>query len=562
MFNLKQKIMIEIANLQTLRGIVGSTNGELYYVKGHTNPGDGGGGIFMWRTEYIFKTGIYQNDNNGTIIKTTSIPGQSIGRWVRQYEGYINVLFFGAFGKTQDYTSAFQNAIDYASLNALNDPELKGSVVYIPNGNYRINQLLLKNGISILGESITKTFIQSTVIHNVDYMFKIEVGPVFLNLSNFSVFGRNETNAGCFLFEAQPLSTDPYHGGLWNSKINDIKISGFKGHGIYLKGSGNSASGNGNLPNQFNIFENVRVSKASDYSNALKMEGQNGQISFINCTFDGFTYTENDVLTYSKGHNINIKNKLQFTSAVISFINCTCQSANYGFYIEWAENITIDNCWFENLGVAITVKSNYSDAVNEQPSKGVTITNNRFANASGFGSLIATNNIKTGQCISVSKSYVSVLNNYSVVTNPDSQDYSAGNLFLLATNNNLMGGITISGNTFQVNKLGKTTGVMQVIAVSNNTIDCSGNKLLFVSGSTSIVKTIKSSINAGEYLTIRANGSSVTFDNTNNIFLTLKSSLTLNNGEIATFVKIDNSVGSNYETYQLVSVMKGNTIVT
>jgi len=316
----------------------------------------------------------------------------------------------------------------------------------------------------------------------------------------------------------------------------------------------------GLLPNQFNVFENVVVSKSSNFSNSLKLEGQNGQISFINCTFDGFSTKDNTIKTYSKGHNISIKNKFQNTSAVISFINCTCQDSDYGFYIEWAENITIDNCWFENLGVAITVKSSFSDAVNEQPSKGICIMNNRFANASGFGSLPAPNNIKSGQNISISKSYVSVLNNYTTVSYPNSPD-NGNSLFLLA-NNNLVGGVTVSGNTFQVNKLGKTIGIMQVISVSNNTIDCSGNKLIFVNGSESVIKTIQSSINASEYLTIRANGSSITFDNTNNIFLTLKSSLTLNNGEIATFVKIDNSVGLNSETYQLVSVMKGNTVVT
>lgn len=387
--------MTELSNLTALKGIIGSTNGELYYVKGHTTEGDGGGGIFMWRTggEFI-NTGIYKDDNNGTIIRTTSSAGWNLGKWVRQYEGHINVVYFGAFGKTQDYTTAFQSAIDFASLNALNDPELKGSVVYIPNGNYRINTLLLKNGVSIVGESIDKTFIQATDNHIVDYMFKIVSGPVFLNISNIAIFGR-DSNAGCFLFDAQGQSTAPFHGGLWNSKISNIKIIGFKGHGIYLKGSGENS--NGLLPNQFNIFDNVRVSKAGDFSNALKMTGQNGQISFINCTFDGFKNNN----TYSKGHNINIQNEKQYTSAVISFINCTCQEADYGFYIEWAENVTIDNCWFENLGVAITVKSNFSDAVNEQPSKGINIVNNRFANASGFGSLDAPNNIKSGQCIAV-----------------------------------------------------------------------------------------------------------------------------------------------------------------
>lgn len=508
----------------------------------------------MWRTDDIFKnptTGIYINDNNGTILKTTSSTWWNVGRWVRQYEGHINVQYFGAFGKTQDYTTAFQNAIDFASLNTLNDPELKGSVVYIPNGNYRINQLTLKNGISIIGESIEKTFIQSTDNHIVDYMFKIEVGHVFLSLSNFSVYGRNETNAGCFLFEAQPISTEPFHGGLWNSSFKNIKITGFKGHGIYLKGGVN-----GLIPNQFNTFENVRINKASDFSNSLKMTGQNGQHTFLNCTFDGFNTNNSNI--FPKGHNVNISQDKNATTAILSFINCSFQEGDYGIYINYAENINIDGCWFENLGVAITIIGTEFNSCRD-----ITIQNNRFANASGYGSLVvAPENIKAGQCISISNSFVNVYNNYVTVSEPNSSNINPNSSFVLATNN-VLGGVAISDNVFQVNKLGKTFGVMQVVEVTSpNTINCGRNKLVFVNTSTTIIKTIISAINASEILIIRANYGTITFDNTNNIFLTLKSSLTLNNGEIATFVKIDNIVGSNYETYQLVSVMKGSTVVT
>lgn len=64
--------------------------------------------------------------------------------------------------------------------------------------------------------------------------------------------------------------------------------------------------------------------------------------------------------------------------------------------IEWAENITIDNCWFESLGVAISVKSNYADKNNDVPCKSINILNNRFANAAGFGSLNAPKILRTG----------------------------------------------------------------------------------------------------------------------------------------------------------------------
>lgn len=545
--------MNEVLNLEALRGIVGSINGELYYVKGHTNLGDGGEGVFMWRTDDVFinpnETGIYKNDNNGTILKTISIQGWTVGRWVRQYEGYINVLYFGAFGKSQDYTSAFQNAINFAALNTLNDPELKGSVVYIPNGNYRVNQVLLKSGISIIGESIENTFIQTTVNHSVDYMFIIEKGPIFINISNIKLYGRNETDAGCFLFEAQSISTAPYHGGLWNSSFKNIQITGFKGHGIYLKGGVN-----GLTPNQFNTFENVRVGKKGDFTNSLKMTGQNGQHTFLNCTFDGFNSNNSNV--FSRGHNVNISQDSNVTTGILSFINCTFQEADYGIYINYAENINIDGCWFENLGVAITINGTEFNSCRD-----ITIQNNRFANAAGYGSLVVSpQNIKAGQCISISNSFVNVYNNYVTVTDSGSLDLNPSSSFLFASNN-VLGGVAISDNVFQVNKLGKTYGVMQVVNVTSpNKIDCGRNKLVFVNSSATIIKYIVSSINASETITIRANGGTITFDNTKNIFLTNKSTFSLSNGDVAVFMKIDNVVGDYYETYQLISVMRPSTV--
>lgn len=567
-----KKNMTEVTNLQELKTIIGGSGlindgVEIRYVKGHTTSGDGGGGIFIWRTLDIFTStnptiGKYSTDNNGTIIQSINngIPNNN-GRWIRQYDGYINVLYFGCFGVGNDYTVQLQRAVDFASQNSKSNPTLKGSTVYLPNGSYVISNILLKTGVSILGESIERTLIYSPGGLATEYLFEIESGPVFLNISNLRLIGNN-TEKGCFRFKASNGLEYPFHGGLWNSKISDIEISNFRGHGIYLFGGGDGSDGL--LPNQFNVFENVRVSKTTDFSNALKMNGQNGQISFINCTFDGFfTSTgegDDTVYYFSRGHNINIQNEKQYTSAVISFINCTCQAGDYGMVIEWAENITMDNCWFESLGVAITVKSNYADKNNDVPCKSINILNNRFANAAGFGSLNAPKNIKDGQCVNISKSFVTVNNNFVVVTKPEGQYFNDDSAFLVAYNNTI-GGVNAINNTFQAYKLGKTFGIMEVIEVDSldNSIDCSGHKLLFVNGSNTIIKTIKSFICGGEILIIRANTNPITFSNAGNIFfstLNPNNTFQLNNGEIATFVKIDNFVTPNFGTYQLVSIMR------
>ena len=439
--------MTEVTNLIALRNLPITT--DTVYVKGYDIAGDGDDGLFLWRTEIQFQTGVYSPENYGTIIKSNLVPNNQ-GSWVRQYEGFINVLYFGALGFGNDYTNAFQRAIDFASLNSKINPILKGSTIFIPNGSYVLTNIILKDCVSILGESLNKTNIYSPGGTTGQHLFEIESGPVFINISNLNLIGNN-TDKGCFLFRSQNLTVSPFHGGLWNSRISNINITGFNGNGIHLWGGGDGS--NYLLPNQFTIFENVRVFKNSDYSYALYMTGQNGQISFINCEFDGF-YRNG---AYSKGQNIRILNEKQYTSAVVSFINCTCQNSDYGIILEWAENITIDNCWFENLGFAITVKSSIESGTNEVLCKSINILNNRFANAAGFGSLDAPNNIKAGQCISVNKSFVNIYNNYVTVSEPSGIYYNLNSSFLIV-NNNVTGGINIVNNNFQVPKLGKTFG--------------------------------------------------------------------------------------------------------
>ena len=107
---------------------------------------------------------------------------------------------------------------------------------------------------------------------------------------------------------------------------------------------------------------------------------------------------------------------------------------------------------------------------------------------------------------------------------------------------------------------------MQSINIIGSAINCKSNKLIFINPTNpvtpTIIKTINSTVNAGEILFIRANGLTITFSNmdtiTNigNIFLTNRATFTLSNGEIASFIKIDINLGTGNETYQLLSFTK------
>ncbi len=524
-----------VANLQALRNVDTTVmfGNELCFVKGHTFDGDGGGGLFMWSTmPPYYGTGTYAIDNNGTVIKTQSTT-QDKGRWLRQYDGHINVLYFGAFGKTQDYTAAFQNAIDFAWMNAQNDPEMKGSVVYIPNGSYRINTLILKSGISIIGENIDRTVLQTTVNHTADYMLKTQTGPTFLNMENITLYGRNETNAGGMLLKD----------GIWNSSFKNIKIFNFGGHGLFLDTVQDSP-----LPNQFNTFENIRISKMNDFSHCLKITGQTGQTTFINCNFDG--YKSGTPSRFPKGHNVNISHTGSTTTAILSFINCSFQEGDYGIYLNYVENVNIDTCWFENVGVSITLNGTEYNSCRD-----ITVQNCRFANASGYGSLVVSpDNIKGGQCISVANSFVNVYNNYVAVSDPNSPNVSKDSSFIFAENNR-NGGIAISDNVFQDNKLGLTHGIVQTISNGLFEIDCARHKFVNVSYSQTAIATIKSSISATETITIKAVGS-ISFSSSRNINLLGKSTLALNAGDVAVFMKADVPTGLYLDTFQLISVLR------
>ena len=215
--------MTELSNLSELRNL--PIISEIVYVKGYDNAGDGGGGIFLWRTESAFQSGYYGTENYGTIVKSNLVP-ETTGSWIRQYEGFVNVLYFGCFGVGNDYTDQLERAIDFATENNKNNSVLKGSTVFIPNGSYPISRIILKSGITITGESIERTAIYSPDGLQDEYLFEIENGPVFINISNLRLIG-NRTEKGCFHFQATNSHEPPFHGGLWYSKLTNIEILQF-----------------------------------------------------------------------------------------------------------------------------------------------------------------------------------------------------------------------------------------------------------------------------------------------------------------------------------------------
>ena len=123
-----------IAQLRTITGAAlpsssscndgtGSNANCCILVAGYVDHADGAGGTFCYKPNHPAVA-----DNGGTIVKPTSVPPASTGRWVRDTGGAsLNVRWFGAKGDgTTDDTTTVQTAIDSLGSN--------GGTVLFPAG--------------------------------------------------------------------------------------------------------------------------------------------------------------------------------------------------------------------------------------------------------------------------------------------------------------------------------------------------------------------------------------------------------------------------------------------
>lgn len=528
-----------VDNIEKLRAVPGQSNG-IVFVKGYATPGDGGSGYFMWKTDAIFRSsGYYNADNGGSIIK---VANNDSGRWVRQYQGYLNAAWFGAAGNWGNYTTALQNAIDFAELVAEDTVGFFiNSTVYLPAGSYLIDSLVLKDGVSIKGESMERTVLYPSTAPSAQ-MFTIEPGLVRTNVSDIQIRGAygpvGISGKMVFNFNPQSMVYDGVSdGGLLNSTFRNITILEFAGHAMYFRGWSSSRY-NRNI-----ILENLKVTKAdvSSATNALRIEGANRLFTIRNCDFLGGGWN-----VFARGSNVTLKGTgsagTDLDPVNITFNGCTFGNGDVGLKLESVENVTVDNCIFDGTGDAVFMEGVTKKCL------GINILNSRFSNASGYGTMAPSGYVKeNGYCIKVMNSFASIRNNFSI-----SSDICETCGFVYGYSDSE--GIELKGNTFLLPKLARTVGVMQSVTQSGSTLWCRQNYMVDATGTTGSVTTLDANINVGETVTVRA-ASAISFNKTGNIhFPGSNTLLTLNQGEVAEFVRSDIGI----KTYYLVAITRNN----
>jgi hypothetical protein len=386
------------------------------------------------------------------------------------------------------------------------DPGSKAITIYLGPYTYTIKQVMLRNGLKIIGMGASKTSLQSVNGNSPVFVIPQTNNEPATNvlLSGFQLYGSagNTSEDGFFLDTSSTVNT-----GLWFSTFDDISLQGFAGIGIHAKGR-NDNFGAGS---QWVRFNHVIVWRTPGGGNALRLEGAVFELRFTNCLFEGQGMGD--------GTNIYIGGLAGGVNGyplTIVFEGLVSQNANLAVQIDGGVNIAFHGSHHEQLCGAYQITG-----VSNIGTRGLTISDSYFAGnvgingGAGYVLNVATQNASGiffvhNRIFGVADSVVKGTNFASVVY----QD----NLYC-----EICAGPPTSGITTQVSP-----------ATSINIL---GAHSIGLNPSTTPITTIQSELGPGEMVTFFTFAGPATFAAGGNIDLMGMNSLTVN-GTI-TFVRTD-----------------------
>lgn len=564
---------------------------KVVYVQGYYQSSDGGGGTFIFKKYDGSPPNINSNPrlppaDHGCFIKSSVPALENKGIWVRQFDGEINVRYYGVLGDggvDRDgitMNDRVQEAINLAAASVTDTGIRKfghdrSNIVFFPPGDYQLSYIIIKSGVELKGSSIEHTVINYTGSDS-PALFVLDSGVVYgFRISDMSIIGPESHDKivhGFYLTATQKKGTGG--AGLWQSVFKNLRISRFTGNAMYFEGgSANTRYADTevyNRVNQFNTFENVHVEGRGDLElnlgyHALQIVGQNGQFSFNNCRFDsGRSFGKDPYDVNGIGVYIGSLNPGDvITPNIINFNTCSFQTGDVGIWLESANNINIYGCWFEQVNTAVVVKGTYD------VSKSINIMNNLFG--------VTDKREKQEYPLSVisyENAQINVMNNY--ITDYDPYDDYFNFIHLESAPGGLPGrnlGANTIGNAFTSKPLNYSWGLKKEInqsTITNEELITENARLVQVKLTDDItIDELSSYIAAGEMISIMADGANITFTENRNLFLANMNnptgpdnngSIKINHGGIITFVKVDEIVSrpgetpTQYkETYHIVS---------
>ena len=192
------------------------------WVSGYHTKNDGAFGSHIFRLKGVKTT---ETDNGGTVIIATI--GGTAYVYELQYDGAVNVKWFGANTTRSDNQVAIQLAIDSFP---------NGGSVLIPNCELKISgTIYLKDNISLLGEErdigyLNSFSYKSKLLAVAIFDKMIDVTGAHISISNIGIDGAKLCNYG--------LITEGPFGRIGGASYTKLSITGFNKTGIRLQNGG------------------------------------------------------------------------------------------------------------------------------------------------------------------------------------------------------------------------------------------------------------------------------------------------------------------------------------
>lgn len=148
---------------QMVAATVPTSSGNIVSVLGRSTPNDGGGGFFMFDSTSSIST------NLGTVFA----PASGSGRWLRQFDGELNLLWFGANPNHGDSTAAVRDALAFAQNPTYGWSKDAGETyaapsIYVPPGAYDVSGTLTNYGVTFRGKAAQRAgnYTSETIFFN------------------------------------------------------------------------------------------------------------------------------------------------------------------------------------------------------------------------------------------------------------------------------------------------------------------------------------------------------------------------------------------------------------
>ncbi|MCH2126628.1 MAG: glycoside hydrolase family 55 protein [Pirellulaceae bacterium] len=245
--------IFSVQSLDELKQVMPESCGAIQLL-GHSQPGDGGGGLFHWNSHSM------ANPDDGIVVAATT---EKPGRWHRLEADPINVKWYGAQGNGSDATAAIQGALDAAAA---------GGTVRLPSGKYTITQpLRMHQGTSFLGDGLFSILQYS--------------GP-----DNTGCIQSTTPDLNC-AFSIAKINIEVFQENAWGIDLRGMSFSRFDHLSVHLRKANTSGffgPGDGKSP-YYNLFTSCHIAGTGDAT-------KNG------CTGYNFTY---DAETEYQGANAN-----------------------------------------------------------------------------------------------------------------------------------------------------------------------------------------------------------------------------------------------------------------